>query len=103
MPPEHYKKHPHYFKPIADIPTTEHLLEQLKSTPPTPYGCNESQRKYQPSKSPAWRFNLKSTNKNYQKAQAEINERQKPPPTREPINRAKTCTPASTAASEARA
>ncbi|KAF6019545.1 TEX52 [Bugula neritina] len=101
--PEHYKKHPHYFKPIANLPTTEYLVAQLKMAPPSPYGYHESPFKYTPKKSPAWRFNLKSSNSNYQKALAEIRRYSEEPASREPSvgTRVKTCTPAtSTAPSE---
>ena len=103
MPPEHYKKHPHYFKPIADLPTTEYLVEQMKNAPPTPYGYHESPIKYTPKKSAAWRFNLKSSNSNYQRALKEIH-KHSAGVSKDPSvsNRVKTCTPAtSTAPSEA--
>lgn len=101
MPPEHYKKHPHYFKPITDLPTTEYLVDQMKNAPPTPYGYHETPIKYTPKKSAAWRFKLKSSNSNYQKALREI--RKHSGVSRDPSasNRVKTCTPAtSTAPSE---
>lgn len=97
MPPEHYKKHPHYFRPIDDLPTTEYLVDQLRKAPPTPYGHHDAPIKYTPKRSPAWRFKLKSTNSNYQKALDEIRKHSADQhPMREPISRAKTCTPAST-------
>ncbi|XP_067937605.1 testis-expressed protein 52-like [Watersipora subatra] len=101
-PPEHYKRHPHYFKPIENLPTTEYLVEQKKNAAPTPYGYHESPIKYTPKKSPAWRLNLKSSNSNYQKALKEIR-KHSASGSRDPSasNRVKTCTPAtSTAPSE---
>lgn len=102
MPPEHYKKHRHYFKPITDLPTTEYLVEQKKNAAPTPYNYHEKPIKYKPKKSPVWRFNLKSSNSNYQRALTEIR-RHSATASREPSisNRVKTCTPVtSTAPSE---